>query len=143
MVGCKDSVKKNFSEEKILEVKNNKSCFSKTEREKVLKSVLSSKSFQKFLHPEAINRLPIRIIKNDFITSDLRLESNGYNVILVDSSNLGDDLAHRIKFYKIDCNEKKLNYSVFYPIEAASISGEVYKSNSLWLNSVTSVGEID
>jgi hypothetical protein len=80
-------------------------------------------------------------VKNDFITDDLKITSNGQEIEYRDSLDLPFGKVHRINITDIDCEARKFSSSVFYPIEGAIIQGDVAKINSAWVASVTHVGE--
>jgi hypothetical protein len=132
LFGCKE--KKNT---KVIEKNNvvnidNSNCFTVKEREKILEAIIETPDFQMFLHPEVEGRLPVQLVKNEFVTTDLFMKNNGYKVQFRDSLILPDGMMHRIRVTNIDCEEKRLQYSVFYPVEGAVITGSIYKLDSIW-----------
>ncbi|MFX0555928.1 hypothetical protein ACOCEA_03980 [Maribacter sp. CXY002] len=66
------------------------------------------------------------------MTPDLFMKSNGHNVQFMDSLILPDGTMHRIPVTNIDCEEKRVQYSVFYPVEGAVITGSIFKLDSIW-----------
>ena len=143
LLSCNNITRKSNLLDSVTETKVD-SCFLKQEKENIIKAILNTSDFQTFLHPELKERLPIRIRKNEFITCDLTIESNGFKVIFIDSLNFDDNLyTHNVNLKDLDCKQKIISYSIYYPIESASINGVVQKTDKLWIASVTSVGEID
>ncbi|MFC4220016.1 hypothetical protein [Flagellimonas marina] len=108
-------------------------CLSKNEKEKMLEKILKTYDFQLFLDPEVDGRLPVRLQKNDFVTEDLELESNGFPVVFEDSLDLPYGNIHRLRIIDRDCENQKFGYSIFYPIEGAIMTGTVSKSDTTWL----------
>ena len=130
------------NDENSLEKKNiNTICFTKKEKELSLKKIFSTTEFQTYLHPESEGRLPIQLVTNKFITPDLQISSNNQKIIFKDSLVLPYGRVHKISIDSINCNKKSFFYSVFYPIEAAIIQGKVTKNDSVWIATVTHVGE--
>ncbi|MBC8770015.1 hypothetical protein H4O18_18595 [Arenibacter sp. BSSL-BM3] len=93
-----------------------------------------------FLHPSVEGRLPIKLLENEFITPDLKIESNGYAIVFKDSLNILEGTTHRIRFSDIDCENKRVSYSIFYPIEGAILTGNVVNSDTLWYAEHTNWG---
>ncbi|TKD65911.1 hypothetical protein [Flavobacterium sp. ASW18X] len=118
-----------------------KKCFTKQDKENILESIMGTEEFQMFLHPEIDGRLPILLVKSEFISTDLELFSNGQKVEYVDSLNLPNGRQHRIKLLEMDCEKNIIKYSIFYPIEGAIISGSVKKKENIWVPFNTSWGE--
>lgn len=118
-------------------------CFTKKEKEEIIHTILQNADFQMFLHPHVEGRLPIKLVKNEFVTPNLEIESNGYQVVFKDSLILPDGAIHRIRIVEKDCKKKRVSYSIFYPIEGAVLTGNVFKSDSLWLTSDTNWGVKD
>ncbi|MBQ4913522.1 hypothetical protein J8L85_03680 [Maribacter sp. MMG018] len=117
-------------------------CMDKKDREKIIEAIVSTPDFQMFLHPKIEGRLPVKLVKNEFVTSDLIIYSNGLKVQFVDSLELPEGSQHRITIGDIDCSGSKISYSVYYPIEGAIISGKVYKNHKEWVATETTWGEI-
>jgi hypothetical protein len=108
-------------------------CFSKSEKEKIITTILETPDFQMFLHPTVKGRIPVQLVKNEFVTPDLEIESNGYKVVFKDSLILPEGTVHWIRFSDEDCSNKKVSYSIFYPVEGAILNGTVVKLDTLWL----------
>ena len=142
-IGCKTEKKTESIRQEGQEEVTVNPCFKKSEKELAIASILKTEEFQTFLHPEVEGRLPIHLVKNDFITADLKITSNGQEIQYRESLDLPEGKVHRIKITNIDCENREFSYSVFYPIEGAIIQGDVSKINSEWVASVTHVGEKD
>lgn len=119
-----------------------KDCFDKSTKETILTAILRTETFQEFLHPELEERLPVRLVKSDFITDDLQILSNAQKVGFRDSLGLPKASVHRITIKNVDCENKTLEYSIFYPIEGVIIGGYVEKKNGEWTANVSHVGEM-
>ncbi len=144
ILGCKRSVSKLESPKDTYDFNPVETkCLDKNDKEKLLESIFETEEFQMFLHPEIKERLPIRLVKNEFITSDLVIFSNGQKVQLVDSLILPIGTQHRVKLIKKDCNRGIVEYSIFYPIEGVVISGSAQKKGDSWTTYETTWGEKD
>ncbi|MHA7832518.1 MAG: hypothetical protein ACX93O_15590 [Flagellimonas sp.] len=140
LLGCNNLKKKEKAKEiDIIESKDDL-CLSKNEKEKMLETILRSPDFQLFLHPEVEGRLPIRLQKNEFVTENLKLKSNGLRVVFEDSLDLPYGNVHRLRIVDKDCKNQKFEYSIFYPIEGAIITGTAIKSDTIWLITNTNWG---
>lgn len=138
LLSCGDSGKK--EDTNPLQKSTSQPCLDIQEKTEALESILATEDFQIFLHPEIADRLPVRIMKTDFITNDLKIISNGQPVEVVDSAT---ELVHRIRIDTSGCEEKLLRFSIFYPVESAHIAGFAKKEENAWGAVVTGVGEID
>ncbi|MGI9545604.1 MAG: hypothetical protein ACR2MM_00085 [Flavobacteriaceae bacterium] len=131
--GCKDLGKTEKPIDDLNAAQKNELCLSKEEREGLIKAILNTPDFQMFLHPDAEGRLPIRLVKNEFVTPDLNILSNDQRVIFEDSLFIPNGSVHRLRIVKKNCENKKFSYSIFYPIEGAFLFGDIMKSDTLWL----------
>jgi hypothetical protein len=133
---CKEKKKVDYQENKTSE----DVCFTDREKEGIIKTILETPDFQMFLHPDAKGRLPIQLVKNEFVTPNLEITANGLPVVFRDSLILPEGAIHRIRIIHQDCQKKEVAYSVFYPIEGAVLTGIISDSNSIWIASDTSWG---
>ncbi|MFC4220014.1 hypothetical protein ACFOWS_07710 [Flagellimonas marina] len=114
----------------------------KKDKEKIIEAIMATPDFQMFLHPNIEGRLPVQLVKNEFITSDLNIFSNGFQVQFVDSLTLPEGKEHQITLGKIDCTGSKISYSIYYPIEGVIISGKILKKDGSWIAIETTWGEM-
>ncbi|MBD1259903.1 hypothetical protein HZY62_04835 [Maribacter polysiphoniae] len=135
-IGCKEKTKVRPEEN----IGGSAICFTKSEKEKIITTIFGTPDFQMFLHPNVEGRLPIQLVKNEFITPDLRIESNGYAIVFKDSLVLPEGTIHEIRIIDQDCEKKRVSYSIFYPIEGAVLTGTIIKSDTLWLVQDTNWG---
>lgn len=143
VIGCRNASKNSHEQTSgTLKIQEN-NCLTVIDRQLILKSILSTEDFQMFLHPNTEGRLPINLVKNEFVTPNLDITSNGRKVVFCDSLTLPDGREHRITIRQLDCKSKSLSYSVFYPVEGVIISGIVNKVNDSWVASETTWGEKD
>jgi PBP1b-binding outer membrane lipoprotein LpoB len=118
-----------------------RSCWSKVDRELVLKAILDTEDFQLYLHPEVEGRLPVLLSENAFVTPDLTLFSNGQKVVVTEYDPNPESTTHKITITHMDCAKEALNYSVYYPVEGAFLEGAVEKIQGRWVATVSHVGE--
>ena len=137
---CKDVKNQEQKNDAYNTERKNDFCMTKTEKEKLVETILNTEDFQMFLHPDVEGRLTVRLQKNEFITGDLNIKSNGLPVILKDSLDLPYGSVHRLRIIFMDCENQKFSYSIFYPIEGAIITGTIKKTDTLWLVSDTNWG---
>lgn len=141
--GCKEKSKRDNIKnvDRTSSQENKQKCLSNSDMEEIVFSILNTQRIQNHLHPNVEGQLPIKVLENEFITSDLEVVSNGYGIIIVDSLNLTDN-TFRIAFEEVDC--KKLNFNVAYLIEGQIyFSGFVVKSGLEWIASITHSGIAD
>ncbi|MEZ4968912.1 MAG: hypothetical protein R2814_04485 [Flavobacteriaceae bacterium] len=117
-------------------------CLDKKDKEKIIETIMSTPDFQMFLHPNVEGRLPVQLVKNEFVTSDLNIFSNGFQVQFVDSLTLPEGKEHQITLGNIDCFGSKISYFIYYPIEGVIISGKILKKDSSWIAIETTWGEM-
>ncbi|MDO6602288.1 hypothetical protein [Arenibacter palladensis] len=135
-ISCREKIKVEIKENNL----EANQCFTKGEREEIIKTIIETSDFQMFLHPNVKGRLPVQLVKNEFVTSDLKIKSNGYQVIFRDSLILPEGTIHRIRMEEEDCKSKKVTYSVFYPVEGAILTGTIVKSDTKWMAENTNWG---
>ena len=141
--GCKEKRERDNikNDDRTSDQENMQKCLSNSDIEEIVFSILNTQRIQNHLHPDFKGQLPIKVLENEFIASDLEVISNGYGIIIVDSLNLTDN-TFRIAFEEVDC--KKLNFNVTYPIEGQIyFSGFVVKSGLEWIASITHSGIAD
>lgn len=117
-------------------------CLSNKDKANIIEAILTTSDFQMFLHPNLKGRLPIKLVKNQFVSSDLKIVSNGVQVQFVDSLTHPEGGEHQITIEDIDCSGFKILYSVYYPIEGVIISGKILKKGDSWIAVETTWGEI-
>lgn len=121
----------------IQELPNSESsCITKVDKEQALESILKTEYFVMHLHPELDERLPITLLKNDFITGDLSISWNQYKVLFADSLILPRGKVIELKIDSLDCEEMKFFYQLYYPIEGSLIKGSTVKQDSIWISRV-------
>ena len=108
-------------------------CLTVKDRELILKEIVQSSDFQLYLHPELLERLPIKVAMNKHFNNDISVESNGYRVQFVGLNRAFTDDIHRIEIIELDCEKGLLTYLVKYPIEGVFIDGTIIKKNTSWI----------
>jgi hypothetical protein len=108
-------------------------CLTPKDREFILKEIVQSSDFQLYLHPELLERLPVRVAKNRPFNNEISVESNGYRVQFVDLNRAFTDDIHRIEIIELDCEKGLLTYAVKYPIEGVFIDGTIIKKKDVWI----------
>lgn len=137
-ISCRDANPKN--DKATDSISTSQVCLDKIDKSEAITSILDTEEFQKYLHPEAEGRLPVRLLQSRFITEDLKLYSNGHSVRVVDSMA---ELVHRIRIDTSRCRDMILGFSIYYPIESASVQGFTKKEQGNWKVTVTGEGEVD
>ncbi len=136
LISCKTNVEKTEIHELVYQ-----DCFSKEERSGAISSILKHKKFQFFLHPEVRGRLPVRLLKSEFISADMDMTINGKRVIL--ESNLDEESSTvSIRIDSLDCDLKKFNFYLYYPIEGAVIIGTSQLIDEKWIIKIITSGEM-
>jgi len=141
--GCKEKSERDNikNDDRTSSQENKQKCLSDSDIEEIVFSILNTQRIQNHLHPDVKGQLPIKVLENKLISSDLEVISNGYGVIIVDSLNLTDN-TFRIAFEEVDC--KNLNFNVTYPIEGQIyFSGVVVKLGLEWIANITHAGIAD
>ncbi len=139
ILGCKDNVETNLSSQDSGVLIQE--CFSKLDKENALQAIFENQDFQTFLHPEIEDRLPLKIVKTQFITKDLGIYIKDNKSLITDSTDVSEATV-RLKIENKNCQSKKIAYVLFYPIEGAFVKGEVIKNDKIWVVNVESSGEI-
>lgn len=137
LVGCKTNVK-NETEAPELTYKH---CLSKEEKAGVLRSILEHKKFQYHLHPKAPGRLPIRLLKSEFISEDLDIVVNEKRVIY---DNHFDEKSNvvTIRIDSLDCDLKKIHFFLYYHVEGLVIIGSSQLIDEKWIIKIIRSGEM-
>lgn len=111
------------------------------ERQDIIEEILSTKDVQTYVQLYIREKLPIQIIKNEFISENLKIFTNNQEVEII-GKNSNSDLAFELTFQEIKC-PTKLQFSVWLDYEHASIRGFVLKKDKKWIAEITSHGIID
>ncbi|SDQ11914.1 hypothetical protein [Flagellimonas zhangzhouensis] len=117
-----------------------KECLTKEKKEAVVSEILYTDNIQRYLHLELAERLPIRLVKNGFI-SDLSTFnlSQGVKVEIVDS--IPKKETNLILSIKLDsCEWKKGSFYFYSPIENSEVNGEIiYKDTSFTIKVIKDI----
>jgi len=117
-------------------------CFNNKEKEKILNKILATNDLQTYLTPLHTRSLPVEILTNEFITSDLEIRTNGQTVILRDTINKSDR-TFKFSFPKINCEKQILEFTIWYEFEHADIVGKAINLNNEWVIEITGHGIVD
>ncbi|MEZ4968913.1 MAG: hypothetical protein R2814_04490 [Flavobacteriaceae bacterium] len=116
-------------------------CWNNQERQDIIEEILSTKDLQTYVKLFIREKLPIQIIKNEFILEDLKIFTNNQEVEII-RKNSNSDLAFELTFQEIKC-PTKLQFAVWLDCEHASIKGFVLKKDEKWITEITSHGIVD
>jgi len=115
-------------------------CLSKRDKIKILNSILSHQDVYKFLHINLPERMPIKILSNDYFNDSLTFEYKQEKVLFVKNYEKYND-ALSIELSEINCSNNIVKFGFFSKIEGADILGIVKKNNQeQWITSITQVG---
>jgi hypothetical protein len=133
LFSCKDSQNSSKINSRSQPISLKKECLNTDEKVAIIKSILSTKNINSYLHLELAERNPIRLIKNDFTgkldSFYLNLEEN--KVIFVDSIPIIDtNLLLRVEMDS--CTSNKGNFVFYSPIENAEVNGNLKFEDSIW-----------
>ncbi|MDE3742321.1 hypothetical protein [Maribacter polysaccharolyticus] len=142
ILSCKDKRNTEIKSVVVDQSTDSLGCFAIKEREIILNKILATDDLQTYLKPLQERSLPLEIVINKFITPDLRIRTNGQDVILRDSSSK-IERTFEFSFPNIDCEKQILGFSVWYEFEHANIVGIVRKLNEKWAIEIIGHGIVD
>lgn len=143
ILGCSDKVeRKQKNQNNLTYLPDKVECITKEDKETIIQNILKTKDIQGYLIPLSKKKLDVQILQNEFITSNLGIHINGKKVILIDSTKISER-TFRLKFPRIDCDAKMLNFAVWYEFEHADITGKAIGKEGKWVIEVLGHGIVD
>ena len=104
--------------------------------------ILDVPDFQKFLHPEVPERIPLKLMKTEMIIDQLKLRKFDQKVRLIDSlSIVNEGIDDYIQIKLEDIEKDSIIFGLYHKIEGAQMWGYLIKRNDIWNISVTGIGE--
>jgi hypothetical protein len=136
LISCKNSDKKeteNNSESKngLTQTELIKSNPNQTEL--IAQKILDLPKLQWIYHPEAKERLPVKVLESELIDKNLSLNKFGQKVRILSISELEKEgIKDYVIFDRIKIENDTTDFEISYRIEGAGCSGKFFKQNGEW-----------
>ncbi|MCL7755106.1 hypothetical protein [Polaribacter sp. Z022] len=136
LISCKNSDKKeteNNSESKngLTQTELIKSNPNQTEL--IAQKILDLPKLQWIYHPEAKERLPVKVLESELIDKNLSLNKFGQKVRILSISELEKEgIKDYVIFNRIKIENDITDFEISYRIEGAGCSGKFFKQNGEW-----------
>lgn len=133
--------KKNKILNENIKVEESPVCLSDNDKILLLIEILNNSDVNKFLHLNLIERMPIKVISNEYFNNKVDYIFNKEKVLFVsDYEKYPDALV--IEYSKIDCANSKIDFGFFSKIEGTDILGKIRKTKEgKWEVLISQVGE--
>lgn len=107
------------------------SCSGQTnDKTEIIQTVLDHPEMEEFLHMELENRIPLYILKNEYISEKLNLTKGKHKVVIVEDTT--GTKGNYIKMTDLTVKDRKAEFSLYYKIENMEMSGRLQKEDGKW-----------
>ena len=135
-LGCKERPEQNKG------VLQSKTTTQSSDFEEAIQLILDVPEFQMWLHGEAPERVPLKLVRNEFVKGEYELEKFGERVRIVDSATIKkEQIPDAIRIKRLNSAKDTVQFSLYHPIEGAVMQGRLYKRNKQWQIIVDRIGE--
>lgn len=101
--------------------------------ELILQKILDLPKLQWIYHPEAKERLPVKVLETEQIGKDLKLNKFGEKVRILSLSELEKEgIKDYIIINELKIRQDTTDFELSYKIEGAGCSGKFIKENGKW-----------
>ncbi|MEZ4968908.1 MAG: hypothetical protein R2814_04465 [Flavobacteriaceae bacterium] len=119
-----------------------KACLTKDDKEIIIQNIFEHEDLKEYVLPLRQRDLILFLLTNDNIKDGLEIDLGGMSVGYIDSMET-DKHIFDIKFKNIDCDGKKLKFTLWYDFEHADITGKANKENGEWKIAILGHGIVD
>ena len=136
LISCKNSDKKQAenkskSENELTQTELIKSESNHTEL--IAQKILDLPKIQWIYHPEAKERLPVKVLESELIDKNMNLTKFGQKVRILSISELEkEEIKDYVIFDRIEIGKDTIDFELSYRIEGAGCSGKFLKQNEEW-----------
>lgn len=109
----------------------NQNCFSKSQKELLIKEILCQKEVYQYLHLNNPKRTPLKLKSNPEIPESLNIIMNSEKVI-IDNANYVDQIELHINEIPANNEGCTIKFSFVSKIEGAALEGIALKKNKGW-----------
>lgn len=101
-----------------------------TDKELVIKMILDHPDLQQYLHPELIERVPIKI--SNISVSNQSLSIRKFNKLVEVVTDKSDNKSPSLDFISFIQEENNVNFEISYNVEGVTIKGIAKKIDGRW-----------
>lgn len=103
------------------------------EREIIIQKILDLPRLQPYYHIELKERLPIKLLENEYVDKNLSLNKFGQNVEILSRQKIDEDsITDYLSISHLNFSNDTLNFGFVYPIEGLGVSGRMIRTNTDW-----------
>ena len=110
--------------------------------EEAIQLILDVPDFQMWLHGEIQERVPLKLLINDFIKIEYDLYKFGEQVRIIDSATIkSEQINDAIRIRLLDTEKDTVRFSLYHQIEGATMEGRLYRRSNQWNIIIDGIGE--
>ena len=122
LISCKENKKSKLAESQI------------NETELIVQKILDLPRLQWIYHPEAPERIPVKVLETAQIEKDLSLNKFGKKVRIMSRAELTNKgIKDFVEFDRLTIDNDTANFGLHYKVEGAGCAGRLLKVNGEWI----------
>ncbi len=103
---------------------------SSKDRELVIKMILDHPDLQQYLHPELLERIPVKVSHSSFSNQDISISKFGESVLI--SSEKSTANSPNLDFVTFSEVGNSIKFEIAYDIEGVTVKGLASKTGDSW-----------